>query len=45
MLAVAIAFSAVIMVIADLDRPGQGFINVSQQPMVDLRAVLADTEP
>lgn len=40
-LAVAIAFSAVIMVIADLDRPGQGFINVSQQPMIDLRETLA----
>ena len=37
MLAVAIAFSATIMVIADLDRPGTGFINVSQQPMADLR--------
>jgi len=45
MLAVAIAFSAVIMVIADLDRPGQGFINVSQQPMVDLRAKLAESKP
>lgn len=45
MLAVAIAFAAVIMVIADLDRPGQGFINVSQEPMVDLRAALADTAP
>jgi hypothetical protein len=45
MLAVAIAFSAVIMVIADLDRPGQGFINVSQQPMVDLREVLATSKP
>ena len=38
LLAVAFAFSAVIMVIADLDRPSQGFINVSQQPMIDLRA-------
>ena len=37
MLAVAIAFSVTIMVIADLDRPGTGFINVSQQPMADLR--------
>jgi len=45
MLAVAIAFSAVIMVIADLDRPGQGFINVSQQPMVDLRETLAASKP
>jgi len=42
MVAVAIAFSAVIMVIADLDRPGQGFINVSQQPLVDLREILAN---
>lgn len=37
MLAVVVAFSAVIMVIADLDRPGQGFINVSQRPMMELR--------
>jgi hypothetical protein len=35
--AVAIAFSAVIMLITDLDRPGQGFINVSQQAMIELR--------
>ena len=41
MLAVALAFSVVIMVIADLDRPGKGFINVSQEPMVELRARLA----
>jgi hypothetical protein len=40
MLAVAIAFSATIMVIADLDRPGKGFINVSQEPMAELRARL-----
>lgn len=45
MLAVAIAFSAVIMVIADLDRPGEGFINVSQQPMVELREMLAISRP
>jgi len=44
-LAVAISFSVVILVIADLDRPGQGFINVSQQPMVDLRAALAESKP
>ncbi len=43
MLAVAIAFSAVIMLIADLDLPGEGFINVSQQPMVDVRDALART--
>lgn len=45
MLAVAIAFSAVIMVIADLDRPGQGFINVSQEPMVALREMLVTAKP
>jgi len=45
MLAVAITFSAVIMVIADLDRPGQGFINVSQQPMVELRQALTTSKP
>src|SRR5512141_98285 len=45
MLVVAIAFSAVILVIADLDRPGQGFINVSQQPMIDLRETLAALTP
>ena len=45
MLAGPIAFSAIIMVIADLDRPGEGFINVSQQPMVDLREMLAASKP
>ena len=45
MVAVAIAFSVVIMLIADLDRPGQGFINVSQQAMIDLRGSLTDSKP
>ena len=45
MVAVAIAFTAVIMVIADLNRPGQGLINVSQQPMVDLRTMMATPTP
>lgn len=45
MVTVAIAFAAVIMVIADLDRPGQGFINVSQQAMIDLRGTLAESKP
>ena len=40
MIAVALAFSTVIMLIADLNRPGEGFINVSQQPMLDLRDYL-----
>jgi hypothetical protein len=37
MIAVAISFSLVIVLIADVDSPGQGIVNVSQQPMVDLR--------
>lgn len=45
MVAVAIAFSAVIMVIADLDRPGHGFIRVSQEPMIELQRLIAETKP
>ena len=45
MLTVGIAFSLVIMVIADMDRPGQGFIEVSQEPMVALRETLATSKP
>jgi hypothetical protein len=33
----AIAFSLVLCLIADLDRPQQGLVNVSQQAMVELR--------
>lgn len=43
MMAVAVAFSLVIVIIADLDRPGQGLIDVSQQAMMDLRNWM--TEP
>ncbi|MCW5593937.1 MAG: hypothetical protein KIS74_17685 [Burkholderiales bacterium] len=41
MLAVALTFSLVIMLIADIDRPGQGWINVSQEAMVDVRDAIA----
>ena len=41
--AVAVAFSLVIWLIADLDRPGEGFLTVSQQAMLDLRSSM--TEP
>jgi hypothetical protein len=37
MIAVAISFSLVMVLIADVDSPGHGIVNVSQQPMVDLR--------
>lgn len=43
--AVAIAFSIVIMLISDLDRPGQGFINVSQQAMIDVRTWVNAQKP
>jgi hypothetical protein len=33
--------SAVIVLILDLDRPGAGFIDVSQQPMIDIAASIA----
>ena len=44
-IAVAIAFSIVIMLITDLDRPGEGFINVSQQAMIDLRTWVSAQNP
>jgi hypothetical protein len=39
-LALVLAFSAVILLIADLDRPQEGFLKVSQQPMLDLQSRL-----
>ncbi len=32
---------AVILLIQDLDRPGAGFITISQQPMIDTAASIA----
>jgi hypothetical protein len=32
-----IALGAVITVVIDLDRPREGFIKVSQQPLIDLQ--------
>ena len=32
-----IALGAVIMIVVDLDRPREGFIQVSQQPLLDLQ--------
>jgi hypothetical protein len=39
-LALAIAFSGILCLIADLDRPQEGLLKVSQQAMVDLRKSL-----
>ncbi|MET0029371.1 MAG: hypothetical protein ABW101_17200 [Candidatus Thiodiazotropha sp.] len=36
-----LAFSAVMLLITDLDRPGQGLISVSQRTMVDLQTSMA----
>jgi len=36
-IALVIGFSSVLYLIADLDRPGQGSLQVSQQSMIDLR--------
>jgi hypothetical protein len=33
----ALAFSLVLFMIADLDRPQEGLINVSQQALIDLQ--------
>ncbi len=44
MVAVAITFSLVIVVIADLDRPGEGWINVSQSELVDLKRAFAQPD-
>ncbi len=37
-IALVVAFSGVIMLIADLDRPQRGFLRVNQQAMIDLQA-------
>ena len=43
--ALVLAFSAVILLIADLDRPGEGLLKVSQQTMVDFRNRLSAPQP
>jgi hypothetical protein len=45
MAGVAIVFSLVIVLIVDLDRPGDGWIVVPQDAMVDVRNGLADSKP
>ena len=41
LVAMVLAFSAVILLIADLDRPTGGFLQVSQQALVDLKDFMA----
>ncbi|HSE39025.1 MAG TPA: hypothetical protein VLG74_17110 [Blastocatellia bacterium] len=40
-LALVLAFSLVLILIVDLDRPGEGLLRVSQQSMIDLRNSMA----
>lgn len=44
-LGLAFTFSAVLILIADLDRPQQGFLQVNQQAMVDLRNAMQPPAP
>jgi hypothetical protein len=37
---VAVSFSLVLFLIVDLDRPQEGFVNVSQQAMTELQTKL-----
>ena len=41
-ISMVLAFSAVLFLIADLDRPGQGWFQVDQQSMIDLRKSMSD---
>jgi hypothetical protein len=43
-LAVVLAFSAVLWLIADLDRPAAGWLEVSQQAMIDVRDSMAGSK-
>ena len=40
-----LALGAVIMIVIDLDRPRQGFIQVSQQPLIDLQGQIGLPSP
>ena len=37
----ALTFGAVIWLVADLDRPGEGFLRISQEPMVEVRTMMS----
>jgi hypothetical protein len=36
----ALTFVAVICLVADLDRPGEGFLRVSQEPMIEVQRMM-----
>lgn len=39
------AFSLVILMIADIDRPGEGYMRVSQQPIADVKQMMLGDSP
>ena len=41
----AAAFSLVILMIADIDRPGEGLMRVSQQPIADVQEMMLHDSP
>jgi len=41
----ALTFAAVMFLVADLDRPGEGLFEVSQQALVDLRSTMGGANP
>ncbi|MBL8852006.1 MAG: hypothetical protein JNG89_20200 [Planctomycetaceae bacterium] len=41
-LLMALAYSAILLLVADLDRPLEGLVRVSQQAMIDVRAMMDD---
>jgi hypothetical protein len=44
-LALILTFTAVMFLIADLDRPGEGLLRINQQAMIDLRNSIDGTNP
>lgn len=42
-IALVLSFSAIMALIADLDRPREGFLTISAQPMVDLKRMMHET--
>jgi len=41
----ALTFVAVIWLVADLDRPGEGFLHAGQEPLIDVRQMMEHTQP
>jgi hypothetical protein len=44
-LALIIVLSAIVAIVIDLDRPREGFLRVSQQPLIDLREQIGPPSP